>query len=643
MNLLQGWATDRVRELEVLRALGRTLGTARRAQPEKEIGYSDLLKPHFERDPGRPALIGEKGSLSWGELDETASRVAHWALAQGIGRGEVVALLMENRPEYVAIWLGLSRVGIVTALLNTHLSGDRLAHCMREANARHWIVGAELMESAASAHAELEGPMRVFRSRVGSSVSEAGSLASSSSSSSARPPSSGEDPAPDPIASAEGLHEDAGASITGIEDFDAQLAEQPCEPVDPEHRRGLRAGDDLFLIYTSGTTGLPKAARISHYKALVTGAGSMHAQGLTPEDRTYCCLPLYHSAGGMMAVGAALLSGGALVLSRRFSAKRFWSDCAQHDVTSFQYIGELCRYLLNSPEHPDERRHRIRSVIGNGLRPEIWEAFRERFAIPRIVEFYGATEGNMALLNLTGKVGAVGHLPPWLRRLVGIEIIRFDVESEDVVRGADGFCRRAEIGEPGEAIIKISRTSRFEGYTNPEATEKKVLRDAFAKGDAYFRTGDLLRLDADGYFYFVDRIGDTFRWKGENVATSEVAEVLGVHPGVEEANVYGVSIPGAEGRAGMAALVTHEGFDLAALGRRVQDELAFYARPLFLRLLPAMEITGTFKHRKVDLVREGFDPSVIEDPIYFLDPSEKEYVRLDAELYDRIVSGEIRV
>jgi fatty-acyl-CoA synthase len=606
VSLLRGW----VRDANVLRTLVRTLAPAARAQPNREIGYTDFLSPHFDRDPDRPALIGESGRMSWRDLDEAANRVANWAVAQGLGRGQVVALSMENRPEYIATWLGLSRVGIVTALLNTNLTGDRLAHCMREANTRHWIVGNELLDSAASALPHLEGPLQLFR------------------------------------AGGEGIEVDGAtgpAVPDDLADFDSLLAEQSPAPVDPALRKGLLAGDGLFLIYTSGTTGLPKAAKISHSKAIVMGLGSAQAQGLGTADRTYCCLPLYHSAGGCMAVGAALLSGGTLVISRRFSAKRFWSDCAQHDVTSFQYIGELCRYLLNSPEHPDERRHKIRCVIGNGLRPEVWEPFQERFAIPRIVEFYGATEGNMALVNFSGKVGAVGQLPHFLRKAMGIEIVRFDVEKEEIVRGGDGFCERAEFDEPGEAVVKISKTARFEGYTNPEATEKKILRDAFSKGDAYFRTGDLLRLDSEGFFYFVDRIGDTFRWKGENVATSEVAEVIGVHPGVEEANIYGVSVPGTDGRAGMAALVTGEDFDLEALGRHILAELATYARPVFIRILPQMEITGTFKHRKVDLVREGFDPTRLSDPIYFLDSEKRSYVRLDAATYDRITSGELRL
>jgi fatty-acyl-CoA synthase len=425
--------------------------------------------------------------------------------------------------------------------------------------------------------------------------------------------------------------------------FDALYAAQPATAVDPALRAARRGRDGLFLIYTSGTTGLPKAARISHTKAITSGLLAAKALGLTVNDRNYCCLPLYHSAGGMMCAGGSLLSGGALVIARRFSAKRFWSDCAQHDVTSFQYIGELCRYMLNSPAHPDERNHRIRGVIGNGLRPEVWQPFQDRFQIPRIVEFYGATEGNMALVNFAGKVGAVGQLPGFLRKVVGIELVRFDIETEEIVRRSDGRCERCDFGEAGELLIKITESSRFEGYTNASATEKKIVRDAFEKGDAYFRSGDLLRLDEEGFFFFVDRIGDTFRWKGENVSTNEVAEVISTVPGIEEANVYGVPISGTDGRAGMAALVTNEAFDIAELGRVVESELAAYARPIFVRILPEMEITGTFKHRKVDLVREGFDPARLGDSVYFLDPEKRRYVPLDAGTFERLESGQVRL
>lgn len=611
MSILQGFRRD----FGVVRSLLPILMTSRRATADKTIDYSDLLEPHFRARPDRPALIGESGSMTWSEFDAFANRVANWAVAEGLSRGDVVALSMENRPEFIGIWLGLSRIGVVSALLNTNLTGERLAHCMREANARHWIVGAEMADAVASALPELSETPQIL---------VAGS-----------PDERVEDSASIPAVLL--------GSVSNAQPFDAAHAGQSPSPVDPGLRTGRVGSDGLFLIYTSGTTGLPKAARISHSKAITTGIASWKALGLNENDRSYCCLPLYHSAGGMMSVGGALLSGGALVIARRFSAKRFWSDCTQHEVTAFQYIGELCRYLLNSPSHPDETRHQIRCVLGNGLRPEVWTPFQERFQIPRIVEFYGATEGNFALLNFSGKVGAIGQLPGFLRKAVGIEIVRFDIESEEILRGPDGFCQRCDFDEPGELLIKISQTTRFEGYTNESATKKKVLQNAFVEGDAYFRSGDLLRLDEEGYFYFVDRIGDTFRWKGENVATSEVAEVVSGVAGIEEANIYGVEIPGTDGRAGMAALVTNENFDIEALDRTVEEGLASYARPIFVRILPEMEITGTFKHRKVDLVREGFDPAKLADRLYFRDPEKGRYVPLDLAAFERIGSGQIRL
>lgn len=594
-----------------MRDFAPLLANLAKAAAPKPVDYSDFLASHFESYAQRPVLISGSGSLTWAELDAYANRVAHWAAGEGLQRGDVVALLMENRPEFVAIWLGLSRIGVVTALLNTNLTGDRLAHCMREADTQHFIVGQELVEAARSACVELEAPPRIFL--VGDGPEK-----------------------PVDLAAFEG-------GAIGASSLDQLLATLPTSAVPAERRAGRRAGDGLFLIYTSGTTGLPKAARISHSRALGAGMASWKLQKLSQNDRVYCCLPLYHSAGGLMAAGGALLSGGSLVIARRFSAKRFWSDCATHGVTSFQYIGELCRYMLNSPEHPDERSHKVRVVFGNGLRPEVWTPFQERFAIPRIVEFYGATEGNMPLFNLLGRVGAVGYLPRILRRVLGIEIVRFDIEQEEVVRGADGWCLSSDVDEPGEMLIKISKLARFEGYTNDAASSKKVLTDAFKKGDAYFRTGDLLRKDADGFYFFVDRIGDTFRWKGENVATSEVAEVISIVPGIEEANVYGVEIPGTDGRAGMAALVTKPEFELEELDRVVESELAAYARPIFIRILPELEITGTFKHRKVDLVKDGFDPALTEDPLYFRDPEKRSYVPLDPVAFDRIQRGEIRL
>jgi len=426
------------------------------------------------------------------------------------------------------------------------------------------------------------------------------------------------------------------------EDFDAALAEASDVPLGAEARDGIHAEDALIYIYTSGTTGLPKAAKISHQRALAATHGMRVAQELGPRDVMYDCLPLYHSAGGLAAAGASLLGGSTLAVTRKFSAGRFIDECRETGATTFQYIGELCRYLLNSPEQPGERDHVLRMCIGNGMRPEVWEPFQKRFGIPRVIEFYGATEGNVSLINLDGKPGAVGRLGALARRAMGLHVVRFDVEREEVVRDAKGRCIECGPGEPGEVIARINDLTRFDGYTDAKATKKKVLTDVFRTGDRFFRTGDLLRFDEDGWFYFVDRIGDTFRWKGENVSTGEVAEVLATFPGVAEANVYGVEVQGSDGRAGMASLVATDAFDLEALGRHLERHLPAYARPLFLRLQPQMEITGTFKHRKVDLVKEGFDPDRVGGPLFFRD-AEKGYVPLERELYARIEAGEVRM
>jgi fatty-acyl-CoA synthase len=343
-------------------------------------------------------------------------------------------------------------------------------------------------------------------------------------------------------------------------------------------------------------------------------------------------------------VNAVLRTGSTLALARRFSARGFWDDIAAHGATAFQYIGELCRYLLNQPVHPLERQHKLRFALGNGLRPDVWKTFQERFAVPHIVEFYGATESNVTMVNLKGLAGSVGKPAPGTK----VALVRFDVDSDDVVRGPDGLCELCDVGEPGELLGRIAEgggaAGRYEGYTSAEATKKKILRDVFEQGDAWFRTGDLLSRDDNGYYYFVDRIGDTFRWKGENVSTQEVAEAVMSQPGVDICAVYGVDVPGAEGRAGMAALALESGASVEgeAIYQGLKTALPAYARPAFIRIQDAPELTGTFKLRKVDLQKQGFDPEACSDPILYRDDGHCEYRLLDAETFSRINRGEVR-
>jgi fatty-acyl-CoA synthase len=367
-----------------------------------------------------------------------------------------------------------------------------------------------------------------------------------------------------------------------------------------------------------------------------------------PSDRMYNCLPMYHSVGGVVATGAMLVSGGSVVIREKFSATRFWDDIAANDCTVFQYIGELCRYLVNSPPHPLETAHRLRMSCGNGLRPDVWDEFRRRFQIPRNLEFYAATEANFSLYNCEDEPGSIGRIPPFLAHRFPVALVKFDIDTGEPVRGENGFCIRCGPDEIGEAISRIPDDTGkggrpFEGYTDRAASAKKVLRDVFAAGDAWFRSGDLMRKDARGFYYFVDRIGDTFRWKGENVSTTEVAEILAQVPGVAEAIVYGVKVESLDGRAGMVAITPGEGFDLAKLHEAAVQGMPGFAKPLFVRIQPEMETTGTFKYRKVDLVREGFNPGASGDPIYFNDPQSHAFVRLDAALYRRIESGEVRL
>jgi fatty-acyl-CoA synthase len=581
-----------------LRALEATAPIA--AQPHRIL--PTVIEELADADGGAPALLSEHECLTYRGLAGRANRYARWALAQGLDKGETVCLLMPSRPEYLAIWLGVTRVGGIVALLNTHLAGACLAHCINVVAPRHVIVAAELMEAFEGARPHLTHPARVW------------------------------------------TH---GIDAPACTDMEREIERHSDTRLSAAELRPVSTADRALLIYTSGTTGLPKAANVSHHRLMTWSfwfAGMMDTRA---DDRMYDCLPLYHSVGGIVATGAVLVHGGSVVIRPKFSARQFWDDIARFDCTLFQYIGELCRYLVNAPPHPHERDRRIRLACGNGLQADVWKRFESRFGIPRILEFYAATEANFSLYNAEGEPGAVGRIPPFLARQLPTALIRLEADTGTPVRDASGFCIRCDTDEAGEAIGRIPDAKgvggRFEGYTDAAASGTKVLRNVVEAGDAWFRTGDLMRKDARGFFYFVDRIGDTFRWKGENVSTAEVAEAMTEYPGIEQANVYGVAIPGCEGRAGMAAIVAAAGVDLAGLRAHLAKRLPDYARPLFLRIRTEMEMTGTFKHKKNELVQSGFDPSQTGDAIYFNDAARGAFVRLDDALYERIRTGQIRL
>ncbi len=579
------------------RALELTAAIAR--HPDRT--FPSVIDDLAARLGDAPALLSDGESLSYRALTERANRYARWALRQGLAKGDTVCLLMPNRPEYLAVWLGITKIGGVVALLNTNLGGSSLAYSINLVDAKHVILGAELVEQFTAAIPHLTGVAATW------------------------------------VLGSDGHH-------FGL--LEREIEQHSGESLTDHERRPVSIDDRALYIYTSGTTGSPKAANVSHARVMQWShwfAGMMNVQ---PSDRMYNCLPMYHSVGGVLATGAMLAGGGSIVLRETFSASQFWKDVHRWDCTLFQYIGELCRYLLHAEPSAEGTNHRIRMACGNGLRPDVWDEFKHRFRIPHIFEFYASTEGGVSLFNIEGESGAVGRVPGYLTHRASPALVRHNVETGEPLRNEQGFCVPCTSKEPGEAIGPVMNDpsnigSRFEGYTSADASNNKILTNVFEPGDTWVRTGDLMRKDERGFFYFVDRIGDTFRWKGENVSTSEVSEVIGSFPGVKEATVYGVAIPSADGRAGMATLVSDKCLDLAALRAHLSRRLPHYARPLFLRIRDHLEITGTFKHTKADLVRQGFDPTAIREPLYFNHPGRQAYVNLDTELYDCIQAGQI--
>ena len=550
-----------------------------------------------------PALLGDEGVVTFAALAERIRYYAHWGLRQGIGAGDVVALVMPNCSEYLAIWLGISRIGGVVALMNCNLAPPTLAHSLKTVRPRHIVVAAVLENLVIGALAETALDVPCW------GHGETG----------------GRFPRID-----QGALE-GGAPLGGLED-------RPLPSL----------SDPALLIFTSGTTGYPKAAYVSHGRVVQWSHWFAGLMGITPQDRLYNCLPMYHSIGGVVAMGAPLVAGASVVIRERFSATRFWDEVISWECTIFQYIGELCRYLVRAPHHPNETAHKLRLCCGNGLRADVWDSFKRRFEIPQILEYYAATEASFSLYNVEGRSGAIGRIPGFLAQRFAVALIRIEIETGAPLRNSEGLCVRSQVGEAGEAISRIRDSGSkagglFEGYTDAAASDRKILRDVFAPGDAWYRSGDLMRQDAEGFFYFVDRLGETFRWKGENVATAEVTTAILACPGIVAAVVYGVHVPGTEGRAGMAALVTGDAFDLVAFRQKLAASLPDYACPRFLRIRDEIEMTSTFRPRAVELAREGFDPQQITDALYVDDRDKAAFVSLDAAIYREIEAERFRL
>ncbi len=550
----------------------------------------------------RVMILFEDRQITWTEFNVLANRFAHALKVRGIGHGDIVSLMMENRIEFLVSLVAIAKLGAITSLINTNLRGRPLTHCVSVTRSKAWIFGEELSDAVAGVKADLalrEGRDYLF------------------------------------VADRDKHRAPNWAADLGREADNADGSNLP-------DTRRIKLGDSATFIFTSGTTGLPKAAVVSHRRFLATGATAWKVGFKSKQtDRLYLCLPLYHGTGLMVGFCSTLWSGSSMFLRRKFSASNFLDEAREYHTTCFVYIGELCRYLVSQPERANDAENPLDRIVGNGLRPDIWLDFKRRFGIKRIAEFYGASEGNVAFMNLLNKDRTIGMTAS------KIALARYDVDTDEIIRDAQGRCVPVDSGEPGLLLAEINEAQVFEGYTNAEATQKKIVHDAFTPGDAWFNSGDLIREVDVGFtagrkhYQFVDRIGDTFRWRSENVSTNEVGEIINQYPQVQLCNVYGVEIPNADGRAGMAAIKLEAGkkIDLADFSEFVARELPAYARPVFLRIHPEMEITGTFKLMKGDLRGDGYDLTKVNDPLFVMKPRKSVYEPLDEQFLALLKTG----
>ncbi len=537
----------------------RTLPEMLPKPPTTKMSIGKRFQQSVQKYPDRDFLRFEGSSISYRAANAHANRLADFLVREGVGRGDVVAVLSRNHPDVVIAMLAIVKIGAICGMLNFNQRGAVLEHSLGLIEPKVVLYQDDLLEALESVPAGCR-PAKEY----------------------------------------------TFAELTTLT--------ARCSPLDRPVTESIEVGSTAIYIFTSGTTGYPKASKMSHYRWLVAmnGIGGLGIR-LRGDDVMYTALPFYHNNALTISVSSVLASGACLAIGRQFSASKFIDEIIENDATAFAYIGELCRYLLAQPPKPTDRAHRLRLAVGNGLRPDIWDAFTERFGIDRIVELYAASEANIGFINVFGLSKTAGFSP------LPYTIVEYDEETGEPLRDPDGRVKPVGRGGTGLLLAQINSRVPFDGYTDPEATERKIVRDAKRKGDKWFNSGDVVRDQGFSHIGFVDRIGDTFRWKGENVATTEVEAVLDAHPAVEEAVVFGVPVPGVDGKAGMAAISLREGetFDADGLARHVRDGLPAYAVPLFVRIVEALEHTSTFKNMRTELRKQSYGETG-DDPLYVL-------------------------
>jgi fatty-acyl-CoA synthase len=549
------------------------------AQPNAKKSIGRVFQERAARHGDRVFLRFGDQQVTYREANATANRYAAVLAARGVGRGDVVAIMLRNSPNAVLAMLAAVKCGAIAGMLNYHQRGEVLAHSLGLLDAKVLVAETDLVSAVT-----VSG---------GAGATEA-------------------------------------VTIEDLERFAVSAS-----ATNPASASAVRAKDTAFYIFTSGTTGFPKASVMTHRRwlAALAAFGGLGLR-LKSSDTLYSCLPLYHNNALTVAVSSVINSGATLALGKSFSASRFWDEVIASQATAFIYIGVLCRYLLNQPPKPTDRRHKVRVMAGNGLRPEIWDEFTERFGIERVCEFYAASEGTTAFINIFNLPKTTGLSP------TPLAYVEYDPDTGAPLRDESGRVRKVPAGQPGLALSPVNRLQPFDGYTDKASSEKKLVRNAFREGDVWFNTGDVLSPQGMGHAAFVDRLGDTFRWKGENVATTQVEAAVASDPAIEECTVYGVEIPRTGGRAGMSAVQLRDGaeFDGQALAGAVYGQLPAYALPLFVRVVESLEHTSTFKSRKVELRDQAYG-SDVKDPLYVLAGRGEGYVPFYSEYPDEVAAG----
>ncbi|HOW81269.1 MAG TPA: long-chain-acyl-CoA synthetase [Spirochaetota bacterium] len=562
------------------------------------ISWGSVLEKMAQKYPGNIAVKSPDGNLTYSQLNERANQFAHFLISRKVVRGDTVAVCLENRPELLIAYCGCAKIGAICSLINTNQRGDSLSHSFNLNKGRVIVVGEECIS---------------FFNDVKKDIDLAGSVVFY-------------------------LRDAAINRLKDAADITDVLLSLP--RTNPEETGSITLKDKMAYVYTSGTTGgLPKAAVIINKRAL--SAMFWFGRVVTrvrPHHTIYIPLPFFHTNAITVGWPPALYNGAAVALRRKFSASGFLDDVKKFGVTHFVYVGEVCRYLMSQPDTPGQDRTTLKYIIGNGLRPDIWQAFKKRYGIRKIFEFYGAAEGVGVFTNLMNFDYTVGT------SLTPFAIVRYDVENDRIARDKNGFAMRVDKGEPGLLVMEISEKTPFPGYSDKKKTEEKIIRDAFKKGDMWFNTGDMLRNMGFRHAQFVDRLGDTFRWKGENVATMEVEKALDSFKGVSSSAVFGIGMPRGDGKAGMAAIIKDEGasIDFEALTAHLRAVLPKYAVPLFIRFVDDFQWTATHKIKKTDLKNEGYDPEKVKKDLFVLLPGESAYTAVTRDIYKEIMNGKYK-